>query len=133
MRNRIALLLCLIFACVSLAGCASSASGDKKVKRPVDYAESKWTCDVADITFSVSKDCEVTDATLVNKNGETVEISIVFTEVSEGKIWIKSADGSEPYLCGSCSYSANEFYVTVTDVYNYDFDTPPYLVFERLK
>ena len=127
MKIRIISLLCLVFMCISLVAC-----GDNEVKRPVDYPDSKWTCSVANISFSVSQDCKVTDATMVNKNGETIDISLVFTEMDEGKVSITNPDGSETYISGTCSYEKDKFTVMVTDIYNTDLEiTSTRLTFER--
>ena len=126
MKIRVVSVLCLIFICVSLVACGGEP------KRPIDQADSKWTCGVADISFSVSKDCEVTDATMVNKNGEKIDISIVFPEDDEGKVSITNPDGTETYITGTCSYEKDKFTVTVTDIYNTDLEiTSTRLNFER--
>ena len=46
---------------VSMVFISLTACGDKKVKSPIDYPNSKWTCDIVNSTFSVSSDCEITD------------------------------------------------------------------------
>lgn len=126
MKIRIIALFCLAIMCISFVGCSDD------IKLPVDYPDSKWTCSVADISFSVSQDRKVTDATMVNKNGETIDISLVFTEMDEGKVSITNADESEVYLSGTCSYDADGFTVKVTDIYNTDLEiTSTKLVFER--
>ena len=122
----IALLLSVLM-CVCLTACGSG-----EAKRPIDYPETKWTCDTADITFSVSRDCKVTEATMVNKNGETIDISFVFSEMSEGKMSITNSDGTETYLSGTCSYENDKFTVFVTDIYNTDLDiSTTRLLFKR--
>ena len=127
MKIRIIALLCLAIMCISFVSC-----GDNDLKLPVDYPDSKWTCDVANISFSVSSDCKVTNGTMVNKNGETINISLVFTEMDEGKVSITNADGSEIYLSGTCSYDTDKFTVTVTDIYNTALEiTSTRLIFER--
>ena len=124
-KNIALLLFVLMFVCLT-------ACGSGEVKRPIDYPDSKWTCSVANISFSVSQDCKVTDTTMVNKNGETIDISLVFTEMDEGKVSITNADGSETYLSGTCSYENDKFTVMVTDIYNADLDiTSTRLIFER--
>ncbi len=125
MRIKTVSVLCLVFICISLGACG-------KAKRPIDYADSRWACDAADISFSVSKDCKVTDGTIVDKNGEKVDISIVFPEDDEGRILITGADGSEIYLAGTCKYGKDRFTVSVTDIYNTDLDISSIrLIFER--
>lgn len=101
--------------CFSLTAC-----GNSEPKRPVDYPNSKWTCEAASITFSVTDDGKVTDATMVDKNGETISISIVFTNVEEGKASITNADETETYLSGTCTYDEDLFSIFVTDIYNPD-------------
>ena len=125
MKIKIVALLCLLFTCFSLVACGGA-------KSPIDQADSKWTCDVAEITFTVTKDCKVTDAIMVNKNGEKIDISIVFPEDDEGKVSITNPDGTETYVTGTCSYEKDKFTVTVTDIYNTDLEiTSTRLTFER--
>ena len=125
MKIKIVALLCLLFMCFSLVACGGA-------KSPIDQADSKWTCDVADISFSVTKDCKVADATMVNKNGEKIDISLIFTEMSEGKVSITNPDGTQTYVTGTCSYEKDKFTVTVTDIYNTDLEiTSTRLIFKR--
>ena len=108
----ISLFLVLMF-CFSLAAC-----GDSEVKRPVDYPDSKWTCNAANITFSVSSDGKITDATMVDVNGETISISLVFSDMEEGKVSVTNAEGTETYFSGNCEYGKKMFSITVTDIYS---------------
>ncbi len=117
MKIKTIALLLVALLCFSLTACGESES-----KRPIDYPDSKWSCDVASITFSVSDDGKVTDATMVDKNGETILISIVFTDVEEGKVSITNADETETYLSGTCTYGEDLFSIFVTDIYNPDID-----------
>ncbi len=127
MKTKSVILLLVALICIGLTACAS-----EEVKRPIDYPETKWTCVIADITFSVSRDCKVIDATMVNKNGETIDISLVFSEMSEGKVSITNADETETYISGTCNYENDKFTVFVTDIYNTDLGiTSTRLLFER--
>ena len=107
---------------VSMVFISLTACGDKKVKSPIDYPNSKWTCETASITFSVSTDGKISDATMVDKNGEIIYISLVFTDTEEGRVSITNADETETYLSGTCAYGENLFSIFVTDIYNPDLD-----------
>lgn len=115
MKIKTLALLLVALLCFSLTAC-----GDSEPKRPIDYHDSIWTCDVASIAFSVSDDGKITDATMVDKNGETISISLVFTDISEGKVSITNADETETYLSGTCTYGDDMFSIFVTDIYNPD-------------
>lgn len=115
MKTRIISFLLLIVFCLCLTACGEA-------KRPIDYPDTTWTCDVANITFSVSDDSDVTNATMIDKNGETIIISLVFTDMEEGKVSITNADETEVYLTGTCTYDNDMFSVFVTDIYNPDLD-----------
>ena len=117
MKIKTIALLLFTLLCFSLTAC-----GESEAKRPIDYPNSKWTCDVASITFSVSDDAKITDATMVDKNGETISISVVFTDAEEGKVSITNADETETYLSGTCTYGEDLFSIFVTDIYNPDID-----------
>ena len=117
MKIKTIALILIALLCFSLTAC-----GDSNAKRPIDYPNSKWACDVASITFSVSDNGKVTDATMVDKNGETILISIVFTDVEEGKVSLTNADETETYLSGTCTYGEDLFSIFVTDIYNPDID-----------
>ena len=117
MKIKTIALLLVALLCFSLTAC-----GESEAKRPLDYPNSKWTCDVASITFSVSDDAKITDATMVDKNGETISISVVFTDVEEGKVSITNAYETETYLSGTCTYDEDLFSIFVTDIYNPDID-----------
>lgn len=117
MKIKTIALILIALLCFSLTAC-----GDSNAKRPIDYPNSKWACDVESITFSVSDDGKVTDATMVDKNGETILISIVFTDVEEGKVSLTNADETETYLSGTCTYGDDMFSIFVTDIYSLDLD-----------
>ncbi len=125
MKKKFFIFLIVALFCVSLVSCGDT-------KRPIDYPDTKWTCDVANITFSVSEDCKIKDATMVNRNGETISISLVFTNTEEAKVSITNVDGSETYLEGTCTYGDDMFSVFVTDIHNQDLDiSATRLIFER--
>ena len=127
MKLKIVSVLLLVLICFSMVAC-----GENDPKRPIDYPESKWTCKDASITFSVSADCKITDATAVGNNGEIFEISFVFSEAEEGKVSITNAEGTEIYLIGDCSYESDRFTIRVTDVYNTHLGiSSTRLIFER--
>lgn len=109
----IPLLLCFIL----------NACGDSEAKRPIDYPDSKWTCDAANISFSVSSDGKITDATMTDVNGETISISLVFTDTDKGKVSITNPDETETYLSGTCEYGRKSFSITVTDIYSSNFNS----------
>ena len=127
MKIKTIALFLVALLCFSLTAC-----GDSESKRPIDYPDSKWNCEVASITFSVTDEGKVTDATMVDKNGETVSISIVFTDIEEGKVSITNADETETYLSGTCTYNKDMFSIFVTDIYNSDLDiSSTRLIFKR--
>ncbi|MBE6533952.1 MAG: hypothetical protein E7678_03160 [Ruminococcaceae bacterium] len=114
MKIRIFSLFLLVFmCCTALTSCGEA-------KRPVDYPDTTWTCESDNIKFSVSKDGKVTDATMIDNNGNTVSVSFVFTDMSEGKVSITNADETETYFSGNCTYDKNMFSVFVTDIYSSD-------------
>ena len=113
MKIKFSSLLCLVLVCFSLVSC-----GDGEPKRPIDYSGSEWGCSVANISFSVSHDNNIVDATMVDTSGETIDISLIFSDINEGKVSITNADATETYLSGKCSYGKDSFTVTVTDIYN---------------
>lgn len=108
-----------------------AACGGEEAKRPVDYPGTAWSCADGEITFSVTADGAVENASLLNKNGDTVKVSIVFSEISEKKVSFYSEDGKELYFSGSCAYEKNSFTLTISDIYNSDFSyLSPRLVFK---
>ena len=113
MKIKMVALLLVAFICLSLTSC--NAENDKK---PTDYKESTWTCDIADITFSISEDGKIVDATMVDKDGKTIPISIVFSDEDENRISITNADETETYLSGTYTSSKNKFVITLTDIFN---------------
>ncbi len=110
--KKFTLLIVLAF-CLCLSACG-------EVKRPIDCPDTTWECEAQNIKFSVSENCEIKDATVVDKNGNTISISFVFSEMSEGKVSITSPDGIETYLAGTCTYGKDLFSIFVTDIYNPD-------------
>ena len=119
--------LLIVSLCILLAAC-----GDGDPKRPIDYIDSVWTCKTDSISFSVSDDGKITDATMVDKNGATISISLVFSDISEGKVSITNADETETYISGTCTYDDDMFSMFVTDIYNSDLGiTSTRLVFNR--
>ena len=96
MKIKTLVLLLVVMLSFSLTAC-----GESEPKHPMDYPNSKWTCDVASITFSVSDDGKIHDATMVDKDGQTLPISIVFSDEDESKVSITNADETETYLSGT--------------------------------
>ncbi len=107
-----------------------SACGDE-AKRPVDYPDTEWKCEDGNITFSVNADGKVENAFLTNATGDTVKVSVVFSDLDEKKVSFYSEDCKESYFSGSCTYGEDTFTITVSDIYNSDFShLPPRLVFK---
>lgn len=120
MKIKSIVLLLIITLCLCITSC-----GNDEVKRPIDYPETTWICEDGAVTFTVSENGEIADASMVNANGETVNITIEFSDISEKKVSIMSADGSEKYLEGVCTYGKDKFTVTVSDIYGPDFSNMP--------
>lgn len=117
-------LIVLLF-CLCLTACGDA-------KRPIDYPDSTWTCASENIAFSVSEDGKITNATILDKNGEIVPISLVFTDINEGKVSITNTDETETYISGTCTYGSDIFSIFVTDIYNPDLNiSSTRLAFER--
>lgn len=84
------------------------------------------------ISFSVSDDGKITNAVMADINGEKIDISLVFSDMSEGKVSITNADGSEIYISGTCTYEKDKFTLTVTDIYNTNISvSSPMLIFNK--
>ncbi len=127
MNIKTVLLFFAVLFCFTLTACSGDA------QRPIDYPNSEWSCDVEKISFSVSNDCKITKATMVDKNGETVSISFVFSDMREGKVSITNADGTETFLSGTCAYGDDMFSIFVTDIYNLDLEiSATRLTFKRV-
>ncbi len=112
MRFKLLSLILVMLFCVGLVAC-----GDEPM-RPIDYPNTTWQCDDGNIKFSVSADGKITDATMLDKNGETISISLVFTDIEDGKVSITNIDETETYLSGSCTYEDDMFSIFVSDIYN---------------
>ena len=126
MKIKIFSLFLIVFCCIGLVAC-----GDE-IMRPIDYPNTTWQCDDGNIKFSVSADGKITDATMLDKNGETISISLVFTDMEDGKVSITNIDETETYLSGTCTYGKDMFSIFVTDLFNPDISiTSTRLTFER--
>lgn len=124
MKIKTPFLLLLIALALFISACGGEA------KRPVDCPDTEWKCEDGNITFSVNADGKVENASLTNTKGDTVKVSVVFSDIAEKKVSFYSEDGIESYFSGSCTYGEDTFTVTVSDVYNSDFShLPPRLVF----
>ncbi len=124
MKIKTPFLLLLIALVLFVSACGSEA------KRPVDYPNTEWKCEDGNITFSVNAEGKVENASLANAKGETVKVSMFFSDIAEKKVSFYSEDGKESYFSGSYTYGEDTFTVTVSDVYNSDFShLPPRLVF----
>ena len=123
MKIKTPFLLLLVALALFISACGEA-------KRPVDYPNTVWTCADGNITFSVNADGKAENASLVNSKGDTVKISVVFSELGDGNVSFCSEDGKETYFIGSCTYGEDTFTVKVSDVYNGGFShLPPRLVF----
>lgn len=114
---------------IAFALCLTSC---EEPKRPIDYPNSSWTCEVASISFTVSSDSIIHDATMLNKYDEAIAISLVFADMESGKVSITNADRTEIYLSGTCTYGNDTFSIFLTDIFSSDIDiTTTRLTFER--
>lgn len=126
MKTKITMFLIVLF-CIGLAACGSEPM------RPIDYPNTTWQCNDVNIKFSVSDDGTVTDASMLDGSGKTIPISIVFADLEEGNVSITSADGTETYLSGTCTYGKDMFSIFVTDIFNHDLNiTAVRLTFNRI-
>ncbi len=120
--------LAMIFVltiCIVLTACGEA-------KRPIDYPNTTWVCETAGITFSVSEDGKIENATMPDKDGNLLQISFIFSDISEGTVSITNPDGSEIYVSGTCNYDSDIFSIIVTDIFNPDLNIPATrLTFER--
>lgn len=115
MKVKILPLVLVVLFCIGLVACS------EEPMRPIDYPDTTWQCNDENIKFSVSDDGKITNATMLDKNGETVSISLVFTDINEGKVSITNADETETYLSGTCTYGKDMFSIFITDIYNSEF------------
>lgn len=126
MKIKIFSLFLIVFCCIGFVAC-----GDEPM-RPIDYPNTTWQCKDENIKFSVSADGKITDATMLDKNGKTISISLVFTDMEDGKVSITNIDETETYLSGTCTYDKDMFSIFVTDKFNPDISiTSTRLTFER--
>ena len=126
MKIKIFSLFLIVFCCIGFVAC-----GDEPM-RPIDYPNTTWQCKDENIKFSVSADGKITDATMFDKNGKAISISLVFTDMEDGKVSITNVDETETYLSGTCTYDKDMFSIFVTDKFNPDISiTSTRLTFER--
>lgn len=126
MKIKIFSLFLIVFCCIGLVAC-----GDEPM-RPIDYPNTTWQSNDGNIKFSVSADGKITDATMLDKNGGTIAISLVFTDMEDGKVSITNIDETETYLSGTCTYGKDMFSIFVTDIFNPDISiTTTRLTFNR--
>lgn len=123
MKFKTAFLLLLVAAL-----CFTACGGE--AKRPTDYPNTTWRCDDGNVTFSVSADGKVENASISDAKGNTVKLSVVFSDVAEKTASFYSEDGKELYFSGSCVFEKDSFTLTVKDIYNNSFShLPPMLIF----
>ena len=126
MKNKIFYLLLIVLCCFGLVAC-----GDEPM-RPIDYPNTAWQCKDENIKFSVSADGKITDATMLDKNGAAISISVVFTDMEDGKVSITNVAETETYLSGTSTYGNDMFSIFITDIFDPDISvTTTRLTFER--
>ena len=126
MKIKIFSLFLIVIGCIGLVAC-----GDEPM-RPIDYTNTTWQCTNENIKFSVSADGKITDATMLDKNGAVISISVVFTDMEDGKVSITNVAETETYLSGTCTYDNDMFSIFVTDLFNPNISiTTTRLTFER--
>ncbi len=123
MKSKLIITLLVALMCFNLTAC-----GDGEVKLPTDCPDTKWTCEPANASFTVSSENKVIDASVVNKDGKEVAVSFTFSDMSEGKVSITTVDGAEALVSGTCKYKSDEFTMTITDIYNSDFSSLPIMM-----
>jgi len=109
MKSKLFAVIFAFLMCVGMVACG----GEEAAKRPIDYPNTKWQCTNASFTFSVTEDCKIEDAVITNSSGEEASVCIEFSEQSEGKMYVKSADGTETYFSGACTFGKKKFTVMV--------------------
>ena len=69
---------------------------------------------------------------MLDKNGAVISISVVFTDMEDGKVSITNVAETETYLSGTCTYDNDMFSIFVTDLFNPNISiTTTRLTFER--
>lgn len=104
-----------------------SSCGEGETQRPIDYSDAKWSSEVAHMEFTVI-DGEIKSGTIIDKNGQLIDIVIIFSDIAEKKITVEFADKNELIFEGSCSFEIDSFKVSVTDVYSPDFEHLPIIL-----
>ena len=117
MKTKTSAMIAVLLFCCCVTACTEA-------KRPIDQPESAWKCEVASIYFEVSEDCKITNATMLDNNGNTVSISLVFSDVNEAKVSITNPEETETYISGTCTFEKNSFTVLLTDIYNSSLSIP---------
>lgn len=126
MKSKLFAVIFAFLMCVGMVACG----GGEEAKRPIDYPNTKWQCTNASFTFSVTEDCKIEDAVITNSSGEEVSVTVEFSEQSEGKMYVKSANGAETYFSGTCTFGKNKFTVMVSDVHDDFSHLPIKLIFK---
>lgn len=116
MKTKGRVLLFIAVFCLFLSAC-----GDNESKRPIDYPDAKWICESAEMEFSVS-DNEIGQATIKDKNGTSIDVTVSFSDASEKRITVADAQTEKKLFAGDCSFGKNEFTVRITDYYGTEFD-----------
>ncbi len=125
MKIKRSLLLFVLALCFCLSACGEA-------KRPIDYPNTTWTCENYNVKFSVSEEYKIKEAVIIDKDGRTVNVAFVFSDIQESRVSITNPEGSETYLSGECIYDKDSFKIEVTDIYVDIFSsTPIIMTFER--
>jgi hypothetical protein len=123
MKSKTTILLLIL----ALALCVT-ACGAGEVKRPIDCPGTTWTCNEAEFVFSVSNEKQISNAHVVDENGNDVEVTISFSTIEEAKATVSSIDGSALYFSGVCTFKHNSFTLIVTDKYDPKFSYLPIML-----
>ena len=100
--------------------------------RPCDYPNTKWTCVEIDMFFTVSDDSLVEKCEIIDKNGETIEVSLLWSAL-DSSVNINSLGDEEVYFHAyKCKFGKKKFVMYVSDINNSNLDhIPEKLTFYR--
>ena len=114
MKIKLISLLLVVGFCFMIAGCGGA-------KHPLDRPNSKWSCEEAEISFSVSSDGKITNGIFVDKAQNEIPVSVVFG--ADDKVSITNVDETETYISGVAVFEKDYFAVNVKDIYSNDFES----------
>ena len=123
------ILTIIVILCMLLVSCDIDIY---EGSRPIDYPNTTWTCKEIDMYFTVEENHEDNIAKIIDKNGNEVDISLLWASMSDSAVIVRDTEGENAYFSADCNFGKYQFTMRIVYILDDNFDhLPEVLTFNR--